>query len=48
MANYGGIRFMSTTDRRIALNPAVAATLDWSPDTASWVTHSAVSQEILE
>ena len=32
MANYGGIRFMTTKDRWIAINPAVAATLDWSPD----------------
>lgn len=32
MANYGGVRFMTTKERWIAINPAVAATLDWSPD----------------
>jgi hypothetical protein len=32
LLNYGGVRFMTTKERWIAINPAVAASLDWSPD----------------
>lgn len=39
MSNYGGIRFMTTKERWIALNPAVAASIGWTFDpegVASW------------
>jgi hypothetical protein len=39
MSNYGGVRFMTTKERWIALNPAVADSLNWTFDPegiASW------------